>query len=208
MPPGEPSILPESAAAKGCDFDTVYTTFYSRILRYLSRIAGPDEAEDVSQEVFSKISRSLSEFRGDSSLSTWVYRIATNAAMDRIRSAGYRSCLRPASAEEACGSGDTSAPDPGDSAERQAIRGEMSDCVQGLVNQLPESYRTVLVLSEMEGLTNAEIAQVLSVTLDTVKIRLHRARARLRKSLEQHCSFYRDQDNTLLCDRKVTPGGS
>ncbi len=198
----------ESKTAGGHDFDAIYSAFYPRILRYLTRLVGPDEAEDVSQEVFSKISRSLGEFRGDALLSTWIYRIATNAARDRLRSAEYKSSLRSASEDGLCQDEVDSAPDPAVSVERQAIRGEMSDCVQSLVNELPEGFRTVLVLSEMEGLRNAEIADVLGVTLETVKIRLHRARAKLRKRLESQCSFYRDRDNTLLCDLKVPPSNT
>jgi RNA polymerase sigma-70 factor, ECF subfamily len=78
----------------------------------------------------------------------------------------------------------------------------MSGCVQDLMAKLPESYRTVLVLSETEGMKNSEIAEVLGVSLETVKIRLHRARARLKELLEANCSFYHDPCNTLLCDIK------
>ena len=68
--------------------------------------------------------------------------------------------------------------------------------------QLPDNYRTVLVLSETEGLKNSEIAEVLGVSLETVKIRLHRARVRLKGILEANCSFYHNPCNTLLCDIK------
>jgi RNA polymerase sigma-70 factor, ECF subfamily len=195
----------ESKTLDGYDFDAVYRAFHPRILRYLTRLVGLDDAEDVSQEVFSKVSRSLSEFRGDASLSTWIYRIATNAATDKIRSAEYRASRRRDSSGGLCRNEEASAPDPAVSVERQAIRGEMSGCVQSLVNELPEGFRAVLVLSEMEGFKNAEIAEVLGVTLETVKIRLHRARTKLRKRLESQCSLYRDRDNTLLCDLKVPP---
>ena len=186
------------------EFDTVYSTFHPRILRYLARLIGPGEAEDLAQEVFLKISRSLGEFRSESQLSTWIYRIATNAAIDRARSAQYRAALRTSSVEGSC---DSAAADvvieSGEvSIEHQVIRGEMSECVRGLLNQLPEGYRTVLILGDMEGLKDREIAEVLEVTVEAAKIRLHRARARLRKSLDAQCSFYRDPRNTLLCDLK------
>lgn len=186
---------PDVGAARALDFNTVYSLFYARILRYLSRLVGPDDAEDVSQEVFSKISRSLGEFRGEA-LSAWVYRIATNAARDRMR----RTAAHLAAAED----DDFAPPDTADSAEQQAIRSEMSACVRDLTNELPDNYRTVLVLSEIEGLKDAEIADVLGTTVQAVKIRLHRARARLRQIMEDRCRFYRDRENTLLCDRKVS----
>ena len=67
------------------DFEKVYEEFHPRILRYLSRMAGEASAEDIAQEAFLKINRGLPGFKGESRLSTWVYRIATNAALDRIR---------------------------------------------------------------------------------------------------------------------------
>ena len=191
MPPGNP-------AAPAVEFNTVYASFYARILRYLARLVGPDEAEDVSQEVFIKISRSLGDFRGEA-LSSWVYRIATNAATDRMR----RTVARPSITED----DDVALPDTADSAEQQVIRSEMSECVRDLTNELPDSYRTVLVLSEIEGLKDAEIAEVVGTTVQAVKIRLHRARVRLRQIMEDRCRFYRDRDSTLLCDRKVSQSG-
>ena len=86
--------------------------------------------------------------------------------------------------------------------DRQLIRKEMSDCIREIVESLPENYRTVLILSEFEELADCQIAEVLDISLETVKIRLHRARAKLRKELERHCSFYRDERNELACDRK------
>ncbi len=80
----------------------------------------------------------------------------------------------------------------------------MNECIRRIVDSLPGDYRTVLVLSEFECLPNVEIAEVLGISLDTTKIRLHRARAKLRKELEAHCNFYRDERNELSCDRKTT----
>ncbi len=70
------------------------------------------------------------------------------------------------------------------------------------IKHLPENYKTVLVLSELEGLKNQEIAEILVLSLDTVKIRLYRARAKLKKELEIHCNFYHDERNELACDLK------
>jgi RNA polymerase sigma-70 factor (ECF subfamily) len=97
---------------------------------------------------------------------------------------------------------DLAVPDPAESAEELAIRSEMSECVRGLTNELPDSYRKVLILSEIEGLKDSEIAEVAGATVPTVKIRLHRVRTRLRQIMEDRCRFYRGSDNVLLCDRK------
>lgn len=192
------------------DFDTVYRTFHTRVLRYLTRLIGIDEAEDVAQEVFAKVGRALPNFRNESPLSTWVYRIATNTAMDRIRSAAHRSGVRTVPIDTAAEGEFAGAQiaSPACSVEQQAIRDEMSGCVRQLFRDLPEHYQVALALSEMDELRNREIADILGVSLDAVKIRLHRARARLRKTLESHCNFYRNGENTLLCDIKpAQPAG-
>ena len=78
----------------------------------------------------------------------------------------------------------------------------MSECVREFVDRLPTDYRTVLILNELEGFTNKEIADILQISLDTAKIRLHRARAKLKKALEDGCDFYHDDRSELACDRK------
>ncbi len=183
----------------GTDFDAIYAEYSPRIRRYLARLLGPGEADDAAQDVFVKASRALDQFRGESSLSTWLYRIATNTAADRARGAEYRASLH-ASEVDSSESGCAALAVQELSAERQAIRDEMSGCVRSVLAELPEGYRTVLALSEMEDLKDREIAEVLDITREAVKIRLHRARAALRQRLEARCSFYRDPENTLVCD--------
>jgi RNA polymerase sigma-70 factor, ECF subfamily len=188
------------------DFQEIYKSFHPKIVRYIERLAGPLEAEDLAQEVFVRIDRSLEGFRGESRLSTWIYRIATNVVLDWLRSSSYlkmtqKKPLEDLTAEEE-ESGSAFSDENPPSPEQQAIRAEMIECIQGFVQDLPENYRTVLILSEMEELPNSEIAEILDLTLDAVKIRLHRARARLKKALDLHCSFYHDERNELACDRK------
>ena len=72
------------------EFKKIYVKFYPRIFQYLTRITGPNEAVDIAQDVFDKIISGLGGFQGKSKLSTWIYRIATNAAVDRSRSAAYK----------------------------------------------------------------------------------------------------------------------
>src|SRR5512136_733600 len=77
-------------SATELDFQEIYDTYQPRMLRYLVRLVGEPEAEDLAQEVFAKVSRALETFRGESQLSTWLYRIATNAAIDKMRTASFR----------------------------------------------------------------------------------------------------------------------
>jgi RNA polymerase sigma-70 factor (ECF subfamily) len=176
------------------DFPEVYDSYQPKILRYLSHFIGESEAEDLTQETFVKVHRSLGGFRGASQLSTWIYRIATNTALDRMRQPSFQKVEQVSVAEEieevkistAIGFLGGQVPP----IEKELIRDEMNDCIRNYIQKLPEEYRAVLVLSEYEGLKNSEIASILEVTLDTVKIRLHRAKAKLRAELEAHCDLY------------------
>lgn len=191
------------------DFQEIYKTFQPRILRYLTRLVGKNEAEDLTQEVFIKISRGLKDFRGKSQLSTWIYRIATNAALDKLRSPYFQQTIQKRLMSNAdveveeheehkdVWTGEIIRP-----IDQDLIRKEMNECIRNFIENLPDNYRTIIVLSELEGLKNREIAVILGVSLDTVKIRQHRARLKLKKELEAHCIFYRDDRNELACDLK------
>ena len=176
------------------DFQRVYDEFQPRIRRYLARLAGPGEADDLSQETFARVSQALAGFRGEAALSTWIYRIATNVAFDRARSPGFQ--LQARTAEPAALAALGAAP----TIEQDIASREMSECVRDYVDQLPADYRTVVVLSELEELPDREIAEVLGISLEAAKIRLHRARARLRQMLEQGCDLSRDERNELTCE--------
>lgn len=185
-------------------FVTIFDEYYPRILRYLSRIVGPVDAEDLTQEVFSKINTGLNRFQGRSSLSTWIYRIATNVAIDRFRSASckYEDSHDAFEEEVIPESSGPAAAEAAPLTEQLVIRKEMSDCINEFIDSLPPDYRTVIVLGDLEGFANREIAEILDISLDNVKIRLHRARAKLKKSLQKGCDFYYTEGNTLACDRK------
>jgi len=187
------------------DFQEIYTEFQPKIHHYLSRMLGPEEAEDVVQEVFEKVNRSLDGFKGQSKLSTWIYRIATNTALDRLRSAAHKHSSKQAALEETAGiqaknawTGQTQT-----SIDQKVIRKEMSECVREYIDRLPPNYSTILILNEIDELKNKEIADILEISLENVKVRLHRARARLKKELDDGCDFYHNGEGTLACDRKL-----
>jgi RNA polymerase sigma-70 factor (ECF subfamily) len=181
------------------EFRRIHETFHPRVVRYLTRLVGKSDAEDVAQTVMLKVSEGLGGFRGEASLATWIYRVATNAALDRLRARGPEAQDRPQQVED-----DEALPPEAQapSTEATAIRGEMSACIRAFVEALPDNYRTVMVLAEIEGFTNAEIAEILGIGIDAVKIRLHRARAALRNDLAAGCNLERDGHSELSCDRK------
>lgn len=188
-------------------FTDIYNEFFPKIKRYLTRLLREDEAEDLTQVVFEKVNRNLENFRGESKLSTWIYRIATNVVRDRVKSTSYlRSTIGPLAplSMELFGTNEIAAisKDRLPSPEHSIIREEMGECVKEFIYRLPPDYSTVIILNELEGFTNKEIAEILQISLDTVKIRLHRARAKLRERLTGGCDFYQDDRSELACDRK------
>ena len=196
-------------SAAELDFEQIYAEFQPKIHRYMIRMVGELEAEDLTQEVFVKLSQALNTFRGEAKLSTWVYRIATNAALDRLRSPKFQKEEKDLSEARRVANGEAEIVDrntwTGEQiplVEQQVYRKEMADCLQSYIRQLPEIYRTILVLSHMEELGNQEIADVLGLTLETVKIRLHRARELLRRELAGNCPSYWLVDNEFLPELK------
>ncbi len=194
------------------DFEAVHAAYRPKIVRYLARFVGEHEAEDVAQEVFVRVARGLPAFRGEARLATWIYRIARNAAVDRLRGGAPARMTGTAASRDGGGedgtrdaAGDGAAGDeagPADPVERAHIRGEMNACIRNLVGALPENDRAVLSLGELRELADREVADALGVSLGTAKIRLHRARARLKKEMERRCDLYRDARNELACDEK------
>jgi RNA polymerase sigma-70 factor (ECF subfamily) len=180
--------------------ERLHREYGERIRRYLERLVGANDADDLAQDVFEKAQRALGTFRGDSRVLTWLYRVATNAAIDRLRMPGRRAAL----------AGEDDDTDPleaalaADAAQARSLEGEldrarMRDCILGVVDQLPTSQRAAILLGELRGLTDRELADALGVTLGAAKIRLHRARRALKAALERSCHFDRDEQNELAC---------
>ena len=158
--------------------------------------------------MFLRVNRGLPDFKGDAKLSTWIYRIATNVATDRMRSRSFqesRSGKATPHDEQLIEESVDLTGEKKPSVEKQAMREEMSSCVHDYINSLPENYRAAVTLSEIGGLTNKEIAEMLGLTVETVKIRLHRGRAKLKEKLEAGCSFDRDEEDILVCEPKADP---
>ncbi|MGH7800044.1 MAG: sigma-70 family RNA polymerase sigma factor [Thermodesulfobacteriota bacterium] len=117
------------------DFQNIYDTFQPRIRRYLSRLVGEYEAEDLTQEVFVKVNQGLKSFRGESRLlSPWLYRIATNVALDRLRSPSFQQMVRNRLSNDSIAEGEIATEDKvlwtGEktpSVEQQLIRKEMNE---------------------------------------------------------------------------------
>ncbi len=140
-----------------------------------------DDMEDLVSEVFMKAYRNLARYRPENAFSTWIYRIATNRALDEIRSRRLRSRFGPL---------DERLPAPGPGVEGEVNAGDCSAAVGRALEQLPREYRAPLVLLHMEDRKVSEIADLLGIPEGTVKTRLARGRVKLRRIIARQFPEY------------------
>lgn len=171
---------------------------YERLVyHHALRMAGSvEDAEDLTQEVFLKAWMGLPSFQGDSSFSTWLYRLTNNACIDFLR----REKKRRGDISLDAGERDTCAqmPDPAPSPQTELEGDELRRAVQTGLGQLTADHRQVLVLREIDGLSYEEIGQILNLNPGTVKSRIARARLALAKFLRKNgnLSGYLPSDHT------------
>lgn len=167
------------------------------LLRYLARYAGDHGvAEDLLQETLIRIAHGLPGFEGRANLKTWAFTIATRVAADHFRKPANRVHIVELDESVELES------DSDRGVDQRLVVDEMNACVRHVIDSLPEDYRAALLLHDLEGRSAVEIAEICACSLATAKIRVHRARLRLRASLQEECEFYYDKESVLRCDRK------
>jgi RNA polymerase sigma-70 factor (ECF subfamily) len=178
--------------------DAVLGGLYPRIRRYVGGLLrDPVDADDATQETFPRAYRECGSLRDPEAVAPWLYRIATRVCLDRLRERARRR-RRESTADSDFEFG----PDQEPSAELVIEQDEMSSCVQTYVEDMRDNYRAVLLLHDVHGLSCPEIAALLGDSPGAVKIRLHRARGRLRDALRSGCAFSYDERGALVCEPK------
>ena len=175
---GDPTAVDTLASDYG-------TKVYQLAFRYMKN---REDAEEVAQDVLMKVIKKVAAFRGDSALSSWIYRITFNTAMSRLRNGRF---TRPAEVSESemgfeQEDGVRRLREPADwsgLADEALLRAELRERFALAMQDLPEIYRTPIVLRDLHGLSTAEASQVLKVKNQTLKSRLHRGRLILRERL-------------------------
>jgi len=186
----EASLVAELKSGSEEAYDWLIARYHQPIYSLVYRIlTDPADAADTTQEVFLKVFRGIKRFNGQCSLKTWLYRIAIHEASNQRRW-WFRHKSRETSMEahpdengNSCGLCETLA-DPGESPLEIFAHQEVRSRVEFELHQVPEPYRTTVVLRDIEGLSYEEIAEVLEISLGTVKSRLIRGRDALKKRLE------------------------
>lgn len=185
------------------NFEELHEQYYHRILGYLSTIVGQTDAEDVAQEVFAKANLKLGKLKEQSRVSPWLYKIALNSARDLLRKRSSRGQIhagpRSTSTSENPSDPIARVPDTrGHTPDEHLQHSEMVECYLDFVWQLPKSYFEVYALKEFEQLEDTAISKRLQLPLATVKMRLHRARAKLYDTLRSRCRCYTTERGELM----------
>lgn len=177
------------AAAREGDqgaFEELVLLYEKRVLALTQRMCGnPEDAAEAAQEAFLAAWQGLKNFRGDSSFSTWLYRLSSNACVDLLRREGRRQAAVSLDGEDL----NLDIPSPIPSPQEEAERRELREQIEAGLRALPPEYREVLVLREMQQLRYDEIAHVLELDVGTVKSRISRGRKRLRSVLLEQGNF-------------------
>ena len=191
MPSNQVAALLQRARAGDAEaFEQLIEPHVGRLYNYLARMVGdPADAEDLTQDAILRVHRAIGSFRGGATFQTWLYRIATNIAVDALRRRARRSARvssldDPLQAEQGLVAREVR--DTQRDPQQRAEASELTAEVQKAIDQLSPKLRAVVVLFDLQGLTYDEIAQALALPLGTVKSRLFNARSRLRELLEPY----------------------
>jgi RNA polymerase sigma-70 factor, ECF subfamily len=185
----EAAVIAELKAGSEDAYSWLIGEFHQPVYRLIYRIVNdPSDAADTTQEVFLKVFRGIKQFHGESTLKTWIYRIALHEASNRrrwwFRHKSQETPLDPV--EESEYSGEERLIDPGDSPFEQFAHAEVRAVVEEALTHVPEPYRTAIILRDLEDMSYDEIAEVLRISLGTVKSRITRGRDALRKRLSRY----------------------
>src|SRR5512133_156805 len=176
--------------------------FRAQIQRHiLAMVRNQAEAEELTQDTYARALERIGQLRDPQAALAWLYRIATTVTLDRIRQ--RRSATVPLDTVASAGGEAEQAAErerPPSLLEGALESADMSACVQGYLAALPDDYRVAILLHDAHGLSNPEIGELLGCSLATAKIRVHRARARLRETLSTACAFEIDERGVLVCD--------
>ncbi len=179
-------LMSGDPAARRTALGELYDRHHQRVFHIAYRVLGnASDAQDVAQEVFLHLADRVKSFRGDASLSSWVYRVTVNLSIDARRRGARRPALLLGQAEDSEGEGHARAgiagpaPEPGESAEQA----ERDARVRAALDRLSPKLRAVVILRYFESLSYEDLAEVLQCSMGTVKSRLNRAHAALERIL-------------------------
>ena len=177
-------VVDQFKAGDALAFEEIVSRYESKVMSLALRFTrNQEDAEEVMQDVFTTVYRKIEGFRGQSAFSSWLYRIVVNAAFMKLRkrkqdqTVPLEDILKQSQVVPALKSPERALVDS------QTIRNEMLEALESAIRKLPDDYRPVFILRDVDGLTSREVSRILDLTVPAVKSRLHRSRLMLRRRL-------------------------
>jgi RNA polymerase sigma-70 factor (ECF subfamily) len=173
-------------------FEEIVDRYSPKAMRLALKITkNREDAKDVLQDTFVSVYKNIDTFKGESAFSSWLYRICTNFALMKLRNRKYDNQSdsmdeNPNMDIDALASHSHTENDWSDRAENILMRKELREKIDQAIDKLPDEYRVVFLLKDVEGLSNEEIGETLNLSIPAVKSRLHRARLFLRKEISKY----------------------
>ena len=175
------SAAKDEGSPESMDFDTLVENHSSFVYNVAYRMMGnPEDAEDVAQDAFLSAYRAFERFRGESRVTTWLYRITMNAALMKLRKGKRGRALTQTDLDDVEVVDWSAAPD------KEAVNSELKEKLKEGIDRLDPDLRAAVTLRDIEGLSSAEAAEVLDISVAALKSRLHRARVLLRQYLSEY----------------------
>ena len=176
------------------EFLEIYDKHYTRVRKFiLTMVKDEWAADDLVQETFVRVGKNMGTIRDPSRITSWIFRVAYNLCQDHFRNLKKSNSNKFRDHERL-------KPPEDSPVQKEIEQNQMGTCVQDKMNNLPETLRTVLVLYDVMDFSHKEIAGILDITVENVKVRLHRARKKMKTILKEKCTFERDERNILICD--------
>lgn len=177
-------LIEEFRAGEQTSFEELLSRYSNKVFSLASRLTrNTEDAEEVLQDVFVTVHRKIASFEGKSSFSSWLYRVTVNAAFMKLRkrrqdlSVPLEDVIQQSYSVAALKSPESAFVDA------QSIRNQMLEALESAIRKLPDDYRPVFILRDVDGLTSREVSKILDLTVPAVKSRLHRSRLMLRRKL-------------------------
>jgi len=175
------------------DLFVIHDQYYHRVRKFiLASVKNESVADDLTQEAFIRIQEHLNTVRDPEKVSSWIFRIAYHLCQDHFRT------RKKSSTQEELHDGLVNLEEA--PIQKKLEQGEMSRCVQDKLSLLPETQRSVILFADIMDFSHREIADILGLTVENVKVRLHRARKQLKAILEKACTFEVDERSVLVCE--------
>ena len=191
METDEKKLIERASGGDPSAFNRLMAQHENRMYAVALRMcANREDAQDCLQEAMLRVYRAIGSFKGQSTFSTWVYRITMNTCLDELRRKKNR---QNTSLDNLVDMG-WSPTDDGAGPEKQALMHEMREKMHGAIRELPDDMRAAVVLRDIQGFSYDEIAQMLEINVGTIKSRISRGREKLREKLKEYSELFDTSD--------------